>query len=234
MTEESSTQEDINDLSVSFRSVRKTRGRQLTSAGEISLSPTRRKQGTGVITDVEVSPLLKKKRGITATAEVESPLPSKRQQGNTAKISLDESTPPRKRRGGTVNGSEHPSSPKRLHVTVTEDTGDTVTAAALTSRRRRGAAVVTDIEILQSPVTKKTRGKLAVRSAVAPTADTVPNEDLFSASDKQPATEESLSPPGKRRKRGTKPVEPLSPVPARKLRGIKLSSEFHLIRLEAV
>jgi hypothetical protein len=233
MTEESSAQKDIHDLSVSFPSVRKTRGRQLNSATEMSVSPTRRKQRTGVNADVEVSPLLKQKRGIIA--KVESPLPSKRQQGDTAKVSVDKSSPPRKRRGGTVNiGSEHSSSPKRLRVTVTEDTGDTVTNAALTSRRRREAAVVAGVEILHSAVTKKARGKLAVGSPVARTGSTMPSEDLFSASDKQSATEQSPSPPSKRRKQGTKPVEPPSPVPGRKLQGIKLSGEFRIIGLEAV
>jgi len=233
-TEESAAQKDTDHLAVSFPSVRRRRGRQLTSASEISFSPTTRKQGAVVSADAEVSSLPKQKQGITATAKLKSPVRSKRQQSNTAKVSAEELSP-RKRRGGTANtGSGHSSSPKRLHVTVTEDTGDTASVAVLTSRRRRGAAVVTAVEILQLPVTKKTRGKLAVRSAVAPTASAMPSKDLFSASDKQPAETDSPSPPGKRRQRGTKPVEPSSPVPARKLRGTKLSGEIHLLGLGAV
>jgi len=225
-TEESAAQKDTDNLAVSFPSVRRRRGRQLTSASEIAFSTSGRKQGAVVSADTEVSSLPKQKQGITATTKVKSPVRSKRQQSNTVKVSVEELSP-RKRRGGTANtGSEHPSSPKRLNVTVTEDTGDTVGSAALTSRRRRGAAVVTELESLQLPVTKKTRGKLAVRFAVAPTASTLPSEDLFSASNKQPAEIVSPSPPGKRRQRGTKPVEPPSPVSARKLRGMKLSGEI--------
>jgi hypothetical protein len=211
MTEQSASQEDKN-ISVRFPSGRKTRGRQLTSAVEKPLSPTTRKQEAGVTADVEVTSLPKQRRRITATAKVESPLPSKMQQGVAAKISAEESSSPRKRRGGTVNSSEQ-STP---------------------SRRRRRVAFVTEVEILQTPVTKKTRGKLAVRTVVAPTVSTVPSDDLFSVSDKQPATEESPPPPGKRRKRTTKPVESLSPVSARKLQGIQLTGEFHLIGLETV
>lgn len=210
-TEESAAQKDTDHLAVSFPSVRR---RQLTSASEISFSPTR-KQGAGVSTHAEVSSLPKQK------------------QGNTAKVSVEELSP-RKRRGGTANTrSEHSSAPKRLRVTMTEDTGDTASSAALTSRRRRGAAVVTDIETLQLPVTKKTRGKLAVRFAVAPTASAMPSEDLLSASDKQPGEIDCPSPPGKRR-RGTKPVDSSSPVSARKLQGMKLSGEIHLFGLGAV
>ena len=232
-TEESAAQKDADNLAVSFPSLRRRRGRQLTSASETSFSPTRRNKSAVVSTDAEVSSLPKQKQGITATAKVKSPVRSKRQQGKKAKVSVEELSP-RKRRGGTANtGSEHSSSPKRLHVTVTEDTGDTASSAALTSRRRRGAAVVTEVEFLQLPVTKKTRGKLAGRSAVAPTASAMPSEDLFSASDKQPAEIDTPSPPGKRR-RGTKPVDSSSPVSARKLRGMKLSGEIHLLGLGAV
>ena len=227
--EESAAQKDTDHLAVSFPSVRRRRGRQLTSASEISFSPTRRKQGNGVSADAEVSSLPKQKQSITATAKVKSPVRSKRQQGNTAKISVEELSP-RKRRGGTANTG----SPKRLHVTVTEDTGDTASSAALTSRRRRGAAVVTEVETLQLPVMKKTRGKLAVRSAVAPTASAMPSEDLFSASDKQPGEIDSPSPPGKRTRQRTKQVDSSSPVPARKLRGMMLSGEIHLLELGAV
>ena len=234
MTEQSASQEDKNYISVRFPSGRKTRGRQLTSAVEIPLSPTARKQEAGVTADVEVTSLPKQRRGITATAKVESPLPSKMQQVVAAKISAEESSSPRKRRGGTVNSGSKQSTPsKRLHVTVTEDSGATVTNAELTSRRRRRAAFVTEVEILQSPVTKKTRGKLAVRTAVEPIVSTVPS-NLFSTSDKQPATEESPPHPGKRRKRTTKPVQSLSPVSARKLQGIQLTGEFHLIGLGTV
>jgi hypothetical protein len=231
-TEESAAQKDTDHLAVSFPSVRRRHGRQLTSASEISFSTRRRKQGAGVSADAEVSSLPKQKQGITATAKVKSLVRSKRQQSNTAKVSVEELSP-RKRRGGTANiGSEH--SPKRLHVPVTEDTGDTASSAALTSRRRRGAAVVTEVDVLQLPVTRKTRGKLAVRIAVAPTASAMPSEDLFSASDKQPAEIDSPSPPRNRRRRRTKPVEPTSPVAARKLRGTKLSGEIHLLGLGAI
>jgi len=223
-TEESAAQKDTDHLAVSFPSVRTRRGRQLTSASEISSSPTTRKRGARVSADAEVSSLPKEKQGITATA----PVRSKRQQNNTANVSVEELSP-RKRRGGTANTG----SPKRL-ATLTEDTGDMASSAALTSRRRRGAAVVTEVEILQLPVTKKTRGKLAVRSTTAATASDMPSEDLFSTSDKQPREIDSPSPPGKRRQRGTKPVEPSSPLPARKLRGTKLSGEIHLLGLGAV
>lgn len=219
-TEESAAQKDTDHLALSFPSVRRRRGRQLTSASEISFSPTRRKQGAGVSTDTDVSSPPKQKQVITATAKVKPHAPSKRQQSNTAKLS------PRKRRGGTANtGSEHSSSPTRLHVAVT-DTSDATSSAALTSRRRRGAAVNV-VEVLHLPVTRNTRGKLAARFAVAPTASAVPSEDLCSASDKQPTEIDSPLPPGKRR-RGTKPVEPSSPVTARVLRGKKLSGEIHL------
>jgi hypothetical protein len=233
-TEESAAQKDTDHLAVSFSSVRTRRGRQLTSTSETSSSTTR-KRGARVSADAEVSSLPKQKQGITTTAKVKSPVRSKRQQRNTAKVSVEELSP-RKRRGGTANtGSELSSSPKRLHATVTEDTGDMAGSAALTHRRRRrGAAVVTEVEILQLPVTKKTRGKLAVRSTAAATSSAMPSEDLFSASDKQPEQIDSPSPPGKRRQRGTKPVEPSSPVPARKLRGTKSSGEIHLLGLGAV
>jgi len=223
-TEESAVQKDTDYLAVSFPSVRTRRGRLLTSASEISSSPTTRNRGARVRADTEVSPIPKQKKGITATA----PLRSKRQQSHTAKVSVEELSP-RKRRGGATNtGSKLSSSPERLRATVTEDTGDMASSAALTSRRRRGAAVVTEVEILQLPVTKKTRGKLAVRSTAAATASAMPSEDLFSTSDKQPTEIDSPSPPGKRRQRGTKAVEPSSPVAARKLRGTKLSGEIHL------
>jgi hypothetical protein len=197
----------------------------LTSASEIS-SPTTRKRGARVSADAEVSSFPKQKQGITPTAKVKLRVRSKRQQRNTAKVSVEELSP-RKRRGGTANtGSEF--------ATVTEDTGDKASSAALTSRRRRGAAVVTEVEFVQLPVSKKTRGKLAVSSTAAATTSAVPSEDLFSASDKQPAEIDSPSPPGKGRRLGTKPVEPSSPVPGRKLRGTKLSGELHLLGLGAV
>jgi hypothetical protein len=193
-TEESPAQKDTDRLAVSFPPVKRRRGRSLTSATETSFSPTRRKQGAGVSADAEVSSLPKRKQGITAIAKMKSPVRSKRQQGNTASISVEELSP-RKRRGGTANtGSEHSSSPKRHHVTVTEDNGDTADSAALTSRRRRGAAV-TVVETLHLPV----------------------------ASDKQPEEIDSPSPPGKRKQQGTKPVDSSSSVSGRKLRGKKLS-----------
>ena len=190
VTEESAAPKDTDHLAVSSPSIRKRRGRQLTSAAEILPAPKRRKQGAGVSAVAEVSSLPKQKQGVTATAKVKSPVHSKRQQSHTARVSVEESSP-RKRQG---------------------DTGDTATSAPLTSRRLQGATVVTEVQL---PGTKETRGKLTPRFAV-------------------PADKDSLSPPGRRRQQGTKPLEPSSPVPARKLQGMKLSGEFHLVGLGAV
>jgi hypothetical protein len=226
-TEESAAKKDTDLLADSSISVRKTRNRQwLPSAAEICSSPRRRKQVAAASADAEVSSSPTQKQGVTATAKVKSPIPSKNLQGNTAVV-IVEKLPLRKRRGGTASTvSEHPSSPKRLRVTVTEDSGDAASSPAVTAGRRQGAAVSAEVGIVNLPVIKKTRGKLAVRFAASPTASVMPREDLNLASNKQPAKIDCPSPAGTRRQRGTKPVEPTSPVPPRKLRSKNLPGEI--------
>jgi hypothetical protein len=147
-TEESAAQKDTDHLAVSFPSVRTRRGRQLTSASEIS-SSTKRKRGARVSADAEVPSLPKQKQGITATAKVKSPVRSKRQQRNTAKVSVEELSPRRKRRRGTADtGSELSSPRKRRHATVTEPAGDTASAALTSRRKLRGTKLSGEIHLL--------------------------------------------------------------------------------------
>lgn len=198
---ESVAKEDINDPPVSSPPVRKTRGTKLTSAVEMASSPARRKKGAKVAADAE-----------------SSPVPSKRRHGVIAQTNTEELSPPRTRRGGTVTiGSELSSLPKR----------QTVDAKPLPPRTRRRGIVSTETEIPESPVTKKTRGKLTRKTAVTspPVATSVSLEDSFTSADKQLTTKASSSPAGKRRKQ-TKAVEQPATKPARKLRGTKLSGEF--------
>jgi hypothetical protein len=195
---ESIAEDDINDPPVSLPPVRKTRGTKLTTAVEMASSPARRKRGAEVAADAESSSLV----------------PSKRRQGVIAKTNTEESSPPRTRRGGTITaGSELSSPPKRQR--------------ALPPRTRRRAIVSTEMEIPEFPVTKKTRGKSTLKTAVTlpPVATAVPLEDSFTFANKQLTAEASPSPAGKRRKR-TKAVEQPATKPARKLRGTKLSGEF--------
>lgn len=203
---ESIAKEDINDPSVSLPPVRKTRGTKLTSAVEVASSPARRKRGAKVAADAE-----------------SSPIPPKRRHGVIAQSNTEESSPPRTRRGGTVTtGSELSSSPKRQQAVIV-----TVNAKPLPPRTRRCAIFSAEMEIPESPVTKKNRGKLTLKTAVTslPFATAMPQEDSFTSADKQLTSEASLSPAGKRRKQ-TKAVEQPATKPVRKLRGTKLSGEF--------
>jgi hypothetical protein len=97
-TEESAAQKDTVHLADSFPSLRKMRSRQLPSAAEITLSPTRRKHGTGVSADAEVPSLPTQKQGNTAEVIMEE-LPSKKRRGaNTV------SSPKRKLRSMKLSG----------------------------------------------------------------------------------------------------------------------------------
>ncbi|PNF39680.1 hypothetical protein B7P43_G05627 [Cryptotermes secundus] len=199
---ESIAKEDINDQSVSLPAVRKTRGTKLTSAVEVASSPARRKRGAKVAADAE-----------------SSPVPSKRRHGVIAQSNTEESSPPRTRRGTVTTGSELSSSPKRQQAVIV-----TMNAKPLPPRTRSRAIVSTETEIPESPVTKKTRSKLTLKTAVTspPVATAVPQEDSFTSANKQLTSEVSPSPAGKRRKQ-TKAVEQSATKPARKLRGTKLS-----------
>jgi hypothetical protein len=92
----------------------------------------------------------------------------------------------------------------------------------LPPRTRRRAIVSTETEVPESPVTKETRGKSTLKTAIAspPVATAMPLEDSFTSANKQLTAKA-----GKRRKR-TKTVEQPATKPARKLRGTKLSGEF--------
>jgi hypothetical protein len=204
---DSIAEDDINDPPASLPPVRKTRGTKLTTAVEMASSPARRKQGAEVAADAESS----------------SVVLSKRRQGVTAKTNAEELSPPRTRRGGTITtGSELSSPPKRQRAAIV-----TVDAKPLPPRTRRRAIVSTEMEIPESPVTKKTRGKSTLKTAVTlpPVTTAVSLEDSFTTANKQLTAEASSSPAGKRQKR-TKAVERPATKPARKLRGTKLSGEF--------
>jgi hypothetical protein len=228
----------MNDQPISSPAVRKTRGMKLTNEVEVSSSPARRKRGGEVGADIESCSSLKRKRGTTVTAEVESPLPPKRQQGATTEISVEESSCPRRRQQAAVvtTSSELPSLTKRRQpVTVTVDTelsppkrrrGAAITTAEpISSRTRRGAAVTTKVESHQSPVIRKMISKSTRRTAgTSPVAIAVPVEDNSFLMNKQPGM--VASPPAVKRGKRTKPVEPPSPIPARKLRGTKLGEYY--------
>lgn len=216
--------EDTSDLHVSSPPVRKTRGKKLTSAVEISLSAARRMQQDEIAADTDSVFPLKRKRCTRVTVEVESPLLSKRQRGTNAETGKEKLFPAKSKQRGTVNTGSELSSPPKVHQ------GSIVIVDTIPSfpRRRRGMPVPAEVEIPQSPVTRKTKGKLTVTAAVtSPVVSTVPVENQFSTTSKQSPTNSSPLPAAKRGKQETKPVKPPSPVPARKLRGTKLSGESY-------
>ncbi|XP_021938367.1 mucin-17-like isoform X3 [Zootermopsis nevadensis] len=198
--------EDTSDVQVSSPPARRTRGKKLTSAVEISS--------------------LKKKSCNADTVEVESPFPSKMQLGANVNTDKEEFFPARSKRKlyGSVNTGSELSSPLK----VNESTSVIVDTIPSPPRRLRGAIVTTKVEIPQSPVTRKTRGKLTVTPAVtsSPDVSTVPVENqLFSTTSKQPPANSSPLSAVERGKQETKPFKSPSPRPTRKLRGTKLSEE---------
>jgi hypothetical protein len=151
----------------------------------VSSPPVRKTRGTKLTSAVDVASSPRRKRGADAES---SPVPSKRRPGVTAK-------------------SDTYSRRRRRAVAVTAD-------KPLPPRRQGRAVVSTETDIPESAVTKRTRGKSAVKN-LRPIATAV-SED----SEASPLTA------GKRQKQGSKAVEQPASRPARKLRGTKLPGEF--------
>jgi hypothetical protein len=145
--------------------------------------------------------------------------PSVRKTRGTKLISaVDVASTPRRKRGADAESSPVPSR-RRQPVTVTADD------KPLPPRRQGRADISAETDILESAVTKRTRGKKSAVKSLHPIATAV-SEDASASANKQPTAEASPSTAGKRQKQGSKAVEQPASRPARKLRGTKLPGEF--------